>query len=112
MDPNPQEERHLPSPINIDKVPVEVVRPTQTPESPLTEITSRTHMRNRSNSLPPVSARDMANPFLDDADVCKDTGRCLAYTRHTLVLSSAFDRPLFPISRCCLLETFKSCASQ
>ncbi|KAI5454141.1 hypothetical protein NCC49_005131 [Naganishia albida] len=42
---------------------------TQTPESPLTEMTSRTHLRNRSNSLPPISAGDVANPFLDDTDV-------------------------------------------
>jgi hypothetical protein len=29
MDPNPQEERYLPSPINIDKTPVEVVTKTE-----------------------------------------------------------------------------------
>ena len=29
MDLNPQEERYLPSPINIDKVPVEVVSKTE-----------------------------------------------------------------------------------
>jgi hypothetical protein len=41
----------------------------QTPESPLTEMTSQTHTRARSNSLPPITARDMANPFIDREDL-------------------------------------------
>lgn len=41
---------------------------TQTPESPLTEMTSQTHTRNRSNSLPQLSTRDLPNPFLDTQD--------------------------------------------